>query len=1434
VKETPTTEATAPPAELLSLPFDHYERYALTRRLVDLLWPGRRTRLRILDVGGHSGSLKHFLPEDEIVILDVLPPPEFAHSREVPFLHDGYVLGSGTDLPFADTTFDLVTAHDTLEHLPRALRDAFVREMARVSRGYLILNGPVDAGDGENAALEERVFAFGQQALDWENPYLKEHIEHGIPSAASIEESLAGIGAAYVAVPNGSSRLWLLMMALRHYLLALPRADELQAVVDRVFNATIAPGDFEEPCYRIAYVAASPGSDAGPLAGLPQRLLGETGERRAEIVPGSQILDSLLQALGGHAAQVRSDLKHLQERLDSKDTSIAILNSAVAGLEADLAARDARIARAEQALSEREAALQAAQQDLAAIRGSLGYRLLEAYRRPMRRLFPRGSRRAAPYRLVVRTVDWTVSRAARVPGAVRRTRSLAARSRQVIRNEGWGSFLQKVQRRAVSTLRRRPLPAAALPITYEDWIAANEPGPEELDVQRRTAPLLPYRPLISIITPVWNPTPALLRKTIESVLLQTYYNWELCIADGGSSDPEVRAILEQFAAKDSRIKVQFLGENRGISGNSNAALEAAGGEYVAFLDHTDTLAPNALWEVCALLNRDPGADCVYSDHDLISEDDVRYQPLFKPEFSPDMLLSANYLAHFCALRRDLVRRLGNLRPETDGAQDWDLTLRALADGARFARIPRVLYHWRADPGSAVTSPENKPYALRAQERAIQDYLDSLGMPGKVERDKYGGPSVRWRVSGATKVSIIIPTKHNRKLLEPCLRSISRSHYRNWEVIVVDSGGRTGERERWYEQLARDMPLKVLWWDKPFNYSAVNNFAAAQAAGDALLFLNDDTEARSPGWLDEMVGWLEREGVGAVGAQLLFRDGTVQHGGDILGLQGFADHLFTGCGVNDWTVFGSTRWYRNLTATTGACLLIGADLFRRIGGFNERFQLCGSDVELCIRVRRAGYRIVCTPFAGVMHHERSTRGNWDVKNDAFTSFWHYQPFLNGGDPYYSPNLSIFSSIPQLRHPEEPTPAQVISPIIGRDLAPRKQGSADIETEAQTLVEWCQIQPGEIEATRSLHEANRDPFEVRSINWFIPDMVSPFYGGIHTILRFAAHFKVRYGAENRFIVMGSGPEEFVRSGITAAFPELADSDIRICSLAEDDIRSQPYADVSIASLWVTAYAVSKFQNTKRKFYMVQDYEPVFYPAGTLYALSEATYRLGLYGLCNTLTLRDIYEKEYGGKGFGFVPAVDTSLFHPPEGPRHKDDTMLVFLYGRPGHWRNCYELAIATLRRLKQRLKRKVRVVTAGSWVASGDSESAYLVDNLGLLDYKDTAELYRKCDVGLTLSVSKHPSYLPLELMASGALVVSNYNPSGFWLLHHEQNCLLAEPTAESLCAALERALTDDALRERLSRQAVADIRERHSDWPSQIDAVYRYICNPEGPQGGGG
>lgn len=1408
---------------LLSLPFDHYQRYQLTGRAVSVLSPPGSGPLRILDVGGNSSSLKHFLPDHEIVLADIQSPPPFTYREGVSVRYDSYILAVGGHLPFADGSFDIVTAHDTLEHVPEENRAEFLRDLVRVSSRYVIVNGPVYHPETERA--ERRLALFMDRAFSGSNPSLDEHISLGLPRREVIARALAEQDLAFVTLPNGNLQRWLAMMAMKHYLMAFPTSEAAHEEVDRAYNALISEHDFGGLCYREAYIISLRSADFKVLENAAAALQPQIGDPAMR--PETESLEGVLASLEEHASSLRGTLAQQQRNIDELHLAESALRTTTDALRSKIYRQEVAIRDREARLVERQAALEEANAHLATIQGWLGYRLLTAYQRRMRWLFPPGSRRGLPYRALRRGAAWALFRAPwrHVGRRFGRISSLPSRSRKIIRREGWRAFLTKARRK----LGGEWMATAASTISYEQWIAANEPDSEELERQSALASKLPYRPLISIITPVWNPLPAHLQRTIESVLAQTYDNWELCLVDGGSRDPAVRQVLEHLAAGDEKIRVKLLENNLGISGNSNAGLALASGEFVAFLDHTDLLEPNALWEVVSLLNRNPALDCIYSDEDFVSEDGAhRFHPLFKPQWSPDIMLSANYLAHFRVLRRSCVEELGGERSETDGAQDWDLLLRLSEKTQRISRIPRVLYHWRADSTSAAGGIDNKPYALGAQIRAVQGHLDRRGMIGRVEQDERGVMRVRWLVSGNTRVSIIIPTKHNRKLLERCLKSIARSKYQNWEIIVVETAGRNPDRERWYESMKRTVPLTVLWWDRPFNYSAVNNHGASVSQGEALLFLNDDTEALSEDWLEEMVGWLEQTDIGVVGARLLAPDGTIQHAGDIIGLGGFASHLFTGASEDDWSPLGSTNWYRNLLAVTGACLMTKRELFETVGGFDESFILCGSDVELCLRIHGTGHRIVCTPFARLLHHERATRKDHDDIEDCFTSFWPYQRYLHGGDPYWSPNLSPAYTIPQLRSPEEPPAVALVGDVIGRNQIPSRQSSDQIEAEAASLIEVCQLLPGEIEATQRLHDANAGALQVRSINWFIPDFVSPFYGGIHTVFRLADYLKRAHGVRNRFIVLGTGPEPYVRSGLSRAFPDLGDAEILVHSIEDVDIEELPEADAAIATLWVTAYVVSKFQKTRRKFYMVQDFEPVFYPAGTLYALCEATYRLGLYGLANTGTLKQIYESDYGGNAFGFTPCVDTDLFHPGAGPRAQDEMLTVFLYGRPSHWRNCYELAMAAIQRLKRRLKRPLRVVTAGSWAPAGDSESAYLVDNLGLLDYKETANLYRSCDVGLALSVSKHPSYIPLELMASGALVVSNVNQAGSWLLHDGENCLLAEPTAESLSAALERGLLDAELRQRLTAQALKDIQERHSDWASQMSKIYAYMCDPEG------
>jgi GT2 family glycosyltransferase len=475
-------------------------------------------------------------------------------------------------------------------------------------------------------------------------------------------------------------------------------------------------------------------------------------------------------------------------------------------------------------------------------------------------------------------------------------------------------------------------------------------------------------------------------------------------------------VLQRYSARDSRVRVLNLVKNQGIVGNTNAGLDEACGTFIAFVDHDDTLAPFALFEVVQLLNERPETDLIYSDSDLLSCDGSRrFQPLFKPDWSPAIMLSANYATHLCVVRANVLRAVGGLAEGTDGAQDWDMILRVSEQTQHIAHIPKVLYHWRESPVSTAIDISRKPYALQAQLDAIKRHLARTGLDADVFLDVTGYIRVIWPPTNTTLVSIIIPSR-NLTLLRRCVDSIrANTSYRCYEIIVVDTT-RDGEITSYYSDGKRES-VEVIRFTDPFNYSAVNNLAAAKTRGDALLFLNDDTEVIDEDWLTELVRWIERDSVGVVGAKLLREDGRIQHAGVVIGLGGFADHPFAGGPEGQRTIYGNTEWYRNFSAVTGACLMIRRELFERIGGFDEQLALCGNDVELCLRVGRSGYQVVYTPFARLRHLESVTRGTAIPRDDFLHSFLHYRPLLVHGDPFYNPNLSGWTTLPHVRQPDE---------------------------------------------------------------------------------------------------------------------------------------------------------------------------------------------------------------------------------------------------------------------------------------------------------------------------------------------------------------------------------------------------------------------------------
>lgn len=687
-----------------------------------------------------------------------------------------------------------------------------------------------------------------------------------------------------------------------------------------------------------------------------------------------------------------------------------------------------RLAALASRLAEKERELRALEARYAAVIGSAPWRALAMLWRVRLRLAPHGSRREFVLRAAARVLRMvahpgrtlTLRRQARrrrsAPQGTARPPSIWKRGfARVVRSVGHGARPGG----AVDVLPPAPPPGSAQAI-YQRWIAANEPDQAQLELQGRISKRMSFRPLISVITPVFNPPPDVLRETIASVLLQTYDNWELILVDAASNRPGISAVLEESCASDARVHLISLDANLGISGNTNRGLAVAQGEFVAFLDHDDLLAPDVLYEVTRALNENPSLEIVYFDEDKVSEDGrVRTDPFFKPSWSPEYLLSTNYLMH-SVIRREAIAEVGGLDPAMDGAQDWDLALRLAERGRRGFHIPRVLYHWRRIKGSVAADATAKMWAFEVQDRCLKAHMERRGFVDvKVASPTLGVVRVNWAPSGV-KVSVIIPTKDKVALLRKCIASLLRAASSfPLEVLIIDTGSVNEATFDYYSELREQGVVHVLEWRKAFNYSAVNNFGAQNATGDVLVFLNNDVEGPTPGWLDELVQWTQCPEIGCVGARLLFGDGTVQHAGIVMGLQGHGSHIFRGgSGQHRWGVFGTIESYRNYSAVTGACLAVRRDVFDQARGFDERYELCYGDIDLCLRVAANGYRNIVTPFAELLHHEGRTRGLHFPKSDVLRASLAMFPLVVQGDPYFSPNLSYDSLVPATTIEDEP--------------------------------------------------------------------------------------------------------------------------------------------------------------------------------------------------------------------------------------------------------------------------------------------------------------------------------------------------------------------------------------------------------------------------------
>lgn len=502
---------------------------------------------------------------------------------------------------------------------------------------------------------------------------------------------------------------------------------------------------------------------------------------------------------------------------------------------------------------------------------------------------------------------------------------------------------------------------------------------------------------------------------IQSVLDQTYSNWELCLADGSDeSRADVGCISREYAQNDARILYKKLERNMGIAGNTNACIAMSTGDYIALFDHDDLLHPAALHDVMKEIC-EKNADFVYTD-EVYFRDTIEncFNPHFKPDYAPDTLRSYNYICHLPVFSRTLLEKAGGgFRSEFDGSQDYDLILRLTEQAENIAHIPRILYYWRSHANSVAQDISAKPYTLDAAKKALAQHLERIGLKGEVKDSSVPSTyQIAYEMEGNPLVSILIPNKDNVTYLKKCLESLKKSTYQNLEIVVIENNSTEQSTFAYYAQLEDDERIRVVTWEREFNFSAINNFGAQYANGQYILLLNNDVEVINSDWLEQMLMFAQREDVGAVGAMLYYPDDTVQHAGVILGIGDVAGHAHKYFQRGAGGYMGRMTIAQNYSCVTGACLLMRRKVWDEMHGLDEAFAVAFNDVDLCMRIRQAGYLIVWTPYAELYHYESKSRGaentpekqkRFQGEIERFQRRWAKE--LAAGDPYYNPNFTL---------------------------------------------------------------------------------------------------------------------------------------------------------------------------------------------------------------------------------------------------------------------------------------------------------------------------------------------------------------------------------------------------------------------------------------------
>lgn len=919
---------------------------------------------------------------------------------------------------------------------------------------------------------------------------------------------------------------------------------------------------------------------------------------------------------------------------------------------------------------------------------------------------------------------------------------------------------------------------------YMTWIELNEPDVLALDEQKQLSDQFKKRPLVSIITPVFNPPIDVFRELIESVLRQTYPYFELCLGNFGDNE-QVRTMIHEYAQKDSRIKHWDFTENKGIAANSNEILRKSKGDYIALLDHDDTLAPHALYENIRLLNEDD-YDFIHSDKDKIDEAGKRFDPFFKPRWSPETMLNANYLTHLNVMKTSLVRKIGGWRTETDGAQDWDLFLRVIAASKKpIGHIPKVLYHWRVIATSTAMSIETKPYALVGQRRTVDNYLLQENIKGK---------------SYSQGAELLIDWPNHK---EPIRIIFSTSFAHLASYLQNPDSAKTyviGDYD-----LPPDfvMPPNTSYETTRSNPLRVLKHIVKQEPKRDFLIANDYVGSVDQYVKKQLQGWLSIDGVGGAAPMVMYGSEIMDCGAIF---QEYSIRKMFGGGLPYLqTPLGNIEWVRNLNLVSSSCLMTSANKLLDAIPFIEPENLMGDNVivEIQFALRKTS-RLVFDPKQKVQLIDNQEPEYFSSRDIPF------------GDEYSSINIDCTDMIyiRAMRMSQDDEGGIENDNISAYQLeAIAHTNNVDIDShdlEKNTAVIALQH-------TKALDS-------VKTALVIVPGF-SAIYAGLNNIFSYMLFLQQQDIRVTIAILSGEENIPEYKQIVMDKFPDLTDASFVATNLHLTD--ELPATDIAICTQWATAYVLARYNNTKRKCYFIQDKEGSFYPRGSISALAEYSYKLGYFALANTPGLLEWYKQMYGGTGVITKSKVYIDAYSVDDNKK-SIKPYKVFFYGRPNEPRNAFELGLASLRLVKERYRDDVEIYSAGAPWAEEDYDVVGVVKNLGKVPYDQLPSFYRSMDVGLMFMFSGHPGVVASELMASGCPVVVNEYDDETWneLYKHDQNALVAKPLARDVADQMIRALEDKDLRQKLIKNGRDKVDEFYAGFDESLQASLDVLRSP--------